>query len=160
MAKPILFSLSIFLLSVFCTSLPVVPPASESMYTNFLNCFKQNNPDPSIPDIVLPQSNPSFPTVLQNYIRNARFNTSSTSKPLIIVTPKQPSHVQSTVICAKQNNIQIKIRSGGHDYEGLSYISNQPAFILLDMFNLRTINVDIQKEVAYVQTDATLGEFR
>ncbi|XP_050872389.1 berberine bridge enzyme-like 21 [Lathyrus oleraceus] len=157
MAKPILFSLSFFLLSVFYTSL-AAPPASESFYTDFLNCLKQNNTDPSISDIVFPQSNPSFSTVLQNYIRNARFNTSSTSKPLIIVTPKQPSHVQSTVICAKKTNIQVKIRSGGHDYEGISYISNQPPFIILDMFNLKTINVDIKNEVAYVQAGATLGE--
>ncbi|XP_058764769.1 berberine bridge enzyme-like 21 [Vicia villosa] len=157
MAKPILFSLSFLLLSVFYTSL-AAPPASESLYTNFLNCLKQNNTDPSISNIVFPQSNPSFSTVLQNYIRNARFNTSSTSKPSIIVTPKLPSHVQSTVICAKNTNVQIKIRSGGHDYEGISYISNQSPFIVLDMFNLRTINVDIKNEVAYVQAGATLGE--
>ncbi|CAL5184182.1 unnamed protein product [Lathyrus oleraceus] len=157
MAKPILFSLSFFLLTVFYTSL-AAPPASESFYTTFLNCLKQNNTDPSISNIVFPQSNPSFSTVLQNYIRNARFNTSSTSKPLIIVTPKQTSHIQSTVICAKTVNVQIKIRSGGHDYEGISYISNQSPFIILDMFNLRTINVDIQNEVAFIQAGATLGE--
>ncbi|XP_058723634.1 berberine bridge enzyme-like 21 [Vicia villosa] len=157
MAKPILFSLSFFLLTVFYTSL-AAPPASESLYTTFLNCLKQNNTDPSISNIVFPQSNPSFSTVLQNYIRNARFNTSSTSKPSIIVTPKQTSHIQSTIICAKTVNVQIKIRSGGHDYEGISYISNQSPFIILDMFNLRTINVDITNEVAFVQAGATLGE--
>jgi len=130
---------------------------SDSLYNTFLHCLTQNTTDSSISNIVFSQTNPSFSTVLRNYIRNARFNRTSTPKPLLIVTPKQPSHVQSTVICATQVNIQIKIRSGGHDYEGISYISNQP-FIILDMFNLRTINVDIKNEVAYIQAGATLGE--
>ncbi|KAJ4719671.1 putative Reticuline oxidase [Melia azedarach] len=51
----------------------------------------------------------------------------------------------------------MKIRSGGHDYEGLSYVSNVP-FFLLDMFNLRSIDVDIESETAWIQTGATLGE--
>uniref|UniRef100_A0A6N2K6D7 FAD-binding PCMH-type domain-containing protein n=1 Tax=Salix viminalis TaxID=40686 RepID=A0A6N2K6D7_SALVM len=49
------------------------------------------------------------------------------------------------------------IRSGGHDYEGVSYVSGSP-FFLLDMFNLRAIDVDVANEVAWVQAGATLGE--
>jgi len=150
------FSLTFFLLTLFSSSL-AARTKTDSLYSTFLHCLTQNSKDPSISNIVFSQTNPSFSTVLQNYIRNARFNTTSTPKPLIIVTPKQPSHVQSTVICSKQVNIQIKIRSGGHDYEGISYISNQ-LFIILDMFNLRTINVDIKNEVAYIQAGSTLGE--
>jgi len=149
------FSVSLFVLSVFFSSSLAAP--TESLYTTFLHCLTQNNTDPTISNIVFSQTNTSFSIALKNYIRNARFNTTSTPKPLLIVTPKQPSHVQSTVICAKQVNIQIKIRSGGHDYEGISYV-NQSPFIILDMFNLRTINVDIKNEVAYVQGGATLGE--
>nr|KYP52037.1 Reticuline oxidase-like protein [Cajanus cajan] len=51
----------------------------------------------------------------------------------------------------------MKIRSGGHDYEGVSYVASQP-FFLLDMFNLRSIKVDMDTETAWVQTGATLGE--
>ncbi|XP_019418689.1 PREDICTED: berberine bridge enzyme-like 21 [Lupinus angustifolius] len=118
--------------------------------TNYKSSTQLNN-------IVFSQTNPSFSTVLQNYIRNARFNTTSTSKPLIIVTPLQESHVQGTVICAKSIGIQIKIRSGGHDYEGISYISDEP-FIILDLFNIRKVYVDIEKETAMIQAGATLGE--
>lgn len=51
----------------------------------------------------------------------------------------------------------MKIRSGGHDYEGVSYVSNVPFFIL-DMFNLRSIEIDINTETAWIQSGATLGE--
>ncbi|KAK2448363.1 berberine bridge enzyme [Trifolium repens] len=158
MAKSKPFSLiSYFLLSVFFFTSFAAQTPTQSLYTSFLQCLTQNNTDSTISNIVFSQTNSSFSTVLQDYIRNARFNTTSTSKPLIIVTPKNPSHVQSTVICAKNVNIQIKIRSGGHDYEGISYVNKSP-FIILDMFNLRTINVDIENEVAYIQAGSTLGE--
>ncbi|KAK2394644.1 berberine bridge enzyme [Trifolium repens] len=151
------FSISFFLLSVFFFTSIAAQTPSQSLYTSFLQCLTQNNTDSTISNIVFSKTNSSFSTVLQDYIRNARFNTTSTSKPLIIVTPKNPSHVQSTVICAKNVNIQIKIRSGGHDYEGISYVNKSP-FIILDMFNIRTINVDIENEVAYIQAGSTLGE--
>lgn len=51
----------------------------------------------------------------------------------------------------------MKIRSGGHDYEGVSYVAEVPFFIL-DMFNLRSIEVDVENETAWVQTGAQLGE--
>lgn len=98
-----------------------------------------------------------YASTLRAYIRNARFNTSSTPKPSIIITPLQESHVQAAVICARSNSIRLRIRSGGHDYEGISYTSSEP-FILLDLFNLRSITVDIQKEIAVIQVGATLGE--
>ncbi|XP_020230812.1 berberine bridge enzyme-like 21 [Cajanus cajan] len=161
-AKPCLAYLSaVFLLLSVSTSLSAPAPApapASSLYDTFLQCLTQHtNSSTQLSNILFDQTNPSFPSVLQNYIRNARFNTSSTRKPLLIVTPLTESHVQGAVTCAKTVNIQLKIRSGGHDYEGISYISEEP-FMILDMFNLRAITVDIENEVAVVQTGATLGE--
>jgi hypothetical protein len=59
--------------------------------------------------------------------------------------------------CAQKHNLQMKIRSGGHDYEGVSYVS-KVEFFILDMFNLRSISIDVEKESALVQAGATLGE--
>ncbi|XP_027932165.1 berberine bridge enzyme-like 21 [Vigna unguiculata] len=158
MAKPCLayFSAAFLLLLVFTLSSAQTP--DSSIYDTFLRCLTQRtNSSTQLSNIVFAQTNPSFPTVLQNYIRNARFNTSQTRKPLLIVTPLRESHVQGAVICAKSVKVQLKIRSGGHDYEGISYISDEP-FIILDMFSLRAITVDIKNEVAVVQAGATLGE--
>ncbi|KAL7211776.1 hypothetical protein ACSBR2_014607 [Camellia fascicularis] len=78
----------------------------------------------------------------------SRLNTTKTQYPMAIVAAMHESHVQATVICTKNRNYHLRIRSGGHDYEGLSYISNEP-FVPLDMSNLRSINV---------QAEASLGE--
>ncbi|CAL0324496.1 unnamed protein product [Lupinus luteus] len=133
-------------------------PTTEKEYSTFYQCLKnQTTFSDQVSNILFTQTNPSFSTLLQAYIRNSRFNTTSTPKPIIVITPQQGSHVQGAVFCAKSIGIQLKIRSGGHDYEGISYISNEP-FIILDMFNFRNITVDIENEVAMVQTGATLGE--
>ncbi|KAK1553234.1 hypothetical protein Q3G72_031373 [Acer saccharum] len=50
-----------------------------------------------------------------------------------------------------------RIRSGGHDYDGLSYVSNVP-FVILDMFNLRSIDINMSDESAWVQAGASIGE--
>ncbi|KAL9366206.1 hypothetical protein Peur_037405 [Populus x canadensis] len=53
--------------------------------------------------------------------------------------------------------MQIRIRSGGHDYEGLSYVSTF-SFVVIDLINLQTINVDAENKTAWVQSGATIGE--
>ncbi|MED6205195.1 hypothetical protein PIB30_015758 [Stylosanthes scabra] len=158
--KPASLSSFLFATSLLLTliSSSLASPTPSSLYGTLLHCLSHSpNSSTLATNIVFDRTNASFPTLLQNYIRNARWNTTTTPKPLIIITPLQESQVQATVICAKSIGIQIRIRSGGHDYEGLSYVSKQP-FIVLDMSNLRQITVDISKEVATVQAGATLGE--
>ncbi|KAI3813757.1 hypothetical protein L1987_18489 [Smallanthus sonchifolius] len=46
--------------------------------------------------------------------------------------------------------MNLRIRSGGHDFEGLSYVSHI-TYVLLDMSNLRSIDVNIEEETATVQ---------
>lgn len=53
--------------------------------------------------------------------------------------------------------MQIRIRSGGHDYEGLSSVSEVP-FVMIDLANLRSINVDVENRTAWVKAGATIGE--
>ncbi|KAF2317913.1 hypothetical protein GH714_041233 [Hevea brasiliensis] len=157
-ATTLLAILLVLVFNLSCFSSLTLAARDDSVYESFLQCLKsKTNPQDQISDIVYPQTNLSYTSVLRAYIRNARLNTSTTPKPLIIITPKQISHVQAAVICTKRVDYQLKIRSGGHDYEGISYISNVPFFVL-DMFNLRSMEVDVKNETAWVQSGATLGE--
>ncbi|XWS20774.1 hypothetical protein CRYUN_Cryun31cG0131400 [Craigia yunnanensis] len=131
---------------------------SQSIQDNFVQCLsKQCQPFNSIAGAIYTPKNSSFSSVLHSYVRNLRFMTPETPKPLAIVTALHESHVQATVVCSKSIGLQIRIRSGGHDYEGLSYVSNVP-FVILDMFNLGSIDINVTDESAWVQAGASLGE--
>ncbi|KAI3730636.1 hypothetical protein L1987_61808 [Smallanthus sonchifolius] len=135
----------------------------DSIYQSFLQCLPENSPDSAsdISAIVYSSTanSSAYTAVLQAYIKNNRFNTTSTPKPSVIITPTTESQVRATVLCAKKLDVQIKIRSGGHDYEGISYVSSESNFIILDMFNFRSIDVNIDDETAVVGAGAQLGEF-
>jgi hypothetical protein len=69
------------------------------------------------------------------------------------------SHIQAVVVCSKQLGIHLRVRSGGHDYEGLSYVSEiEHPFIVVDLAKLRSISVDIEDNSAWVEAGATTGE--
>ncbi|XP_062094578.1 cannabidiolic acid synthase-like 1 [Humulus lupulus] len=99
----------------------------------------------------------SFISVLNSTIQNPRLSSPSTLKPLVIVTPSKASHVQASVYCSKKNGLQIRTRSGGHDFEGLSYVSEVP-FVIIDLRNLTSITVDVHEKTAWVEAGATIGE--
>nr|QHW03949.1 berberine bridge enzyme-like protein 60 [Populus davidiana x Populus alba var. pyramidalis] len=157
MAKPTLLAfLLILIFNITSSSFSATAAGDDSVYESFLQCLESNtNPQEEISKLVYSQSSTSYTSVLRAYIRNARYNTSATPKPVVIVTPTQISHVQATVICTKKVGYQLKIRSGGHDYDGISYVSDMPFFVL-DMFNLRSIEVNVNDESATVQAGATL----
>ncbi|CAA7054568.1 unnamed protein product [Microthlaspi erraticum] len=125
---------------------------------NFLRCLRsRTSPENPITDALFTPGNSTFVSSYVSYTRNKRFSNPKDTKLIAIVAAKHESHVQATVVCAKSNRIQIRIRSGGHDYEGLSYISSVP-FVILDMHNLRSITVDVSNKKAWVEAGAILGE--
>ncbi|KAL6502154.1 hypothetical protein OROHE_024747 [Orobanche hederae] len=131
---------------------------NNTVYDSFVLCLSGYQiSDVEISEIVYTPNNPDFTTVLESYIRNRRFNTSTTRKPTIIVAPKAETQVSAAVLCARDLNIHLKIRSGGHDYEGTSYVSDSD-FAILDMFNFRSINISMDDETAWVESGAYLGE--
>ncbi|GMN63211.1 hypothetical protein TIFTF001_032291 [Ficus carica] len=137
------------------TSKPIFYSAND-----FLHCMttSSNSTSTSKPIIFAP-NDPSYYTTLNAAIQNPRFSSTSSPKPFAIVTPVHVSQVQAVVYCSKKHGMQIRIRSGGHDYEGLSYVSNDNIpFVVIDMINLRSISVDVESKSAWVQAGATLGE--
>ncbi|CAN0922729.1 Berberine bridge enzyme-like 25 [Linum grandiflorum] len=120
--------------------------AEQQPRYHFLQCLNSES-SASISHLVYTQTNPSYSSVLQFSIRNPRFNTTSTAKPVLVITPKSISHIQATIECSRKHNLQLRIRSGGHDYEGLSYASTNP-----------NAQFDVASKTAWVQAGATLGE--
>ncbi|XP_038895165.1 tetrahydrocannabinolic acid synthase-like [Benincasa hispida] len=128
--------------------------ASSYKHEDFLQCLSIYSRD--IP--IYTPINSSYSSLLTSYAQNTRFSTQhKTLKPLVIIKPSHISHIQAIVICSKSHGLQIRIRSGGHDTEGLSYISDVP-FIVIDLINLKSIEVDTKNNTAWVQSGATIGE--
>lgn len=107
--------------------------------------------------VIYTPHNSSFTSVLNFSIQNLRFALPSLPKPSFIITSVDESQIQSVLSCSKEHGFQVRIRCGGHDFEGLSYISKVP-FVLIDMINLRKIDVDAQNGTAWVEGGANLGE--
>ncbi|TXG57660.1 hypothetical protein EZV62_015489 [Acer yangbiense] len=142
----------ILLLSASLTS-------SVSIPEEFINCLSINSQHSIPSSAIYTPNNSSFPQILLSRAQNLRFSEPSTPKPELIFIPLNESHVQAAVICSKQVGVNIRVRSGGHDFEGLSYVSIiEKPFIVLDLVNLRSISVNIDNKSAWVQVGATLGE--
>ncbi|XP_074270259.1 monolignol oxidoreductase AtBBE-like 13 [Silene latifolia] len=135
--------------------------ASQSLAQNFVHCLtlKTNIPIPFSKTFFTPK-NSSFTSVLNSTAMNFRYLLPSVKKPVIIFTPVTYSHVQAAVICTKQLGIHLRVRSGGHDYEGVSFASEiDYPFIILDLSKIREVAIDIKDESAWVDAGVTTGEF-
>ena len=145
-------------LFVFALLFSFLLVTSAHTHEDFLQCLTlHSEKDKPISNIIYTPSNSSYSSALNSYVRNTRFSTPSTPKPRVIVTPLGVSQIQETLYCAQKHRIQVRVRSGGHDYEGLSFVSPEP-FVILDMINLRNISIDVENNTAWVQSGATLGE--
>ncbi|KAL8512735.1 hypothetical protein ACS0TY_019025 [Phlomoides rotata] len=110
----------------------------------------------NISNIVYTPRNSSFSSVLLTTAWNLRYTTPSTPKPQVIITPEHESQIPPVILCARDNDMEIRIRSGGHDMEGGSFVSEVP-FVILDMINFSQATVDAEAKTAWVGTGATLG---
>ncbi|KAJ0236991.1 Berberine bridge enzyme-like 9 [Hirschfeldia incana] len=133
------------------------PPRLEDVFSQCTTDFRPSNPNVPIQNFTYTQQDPRFLTILNNYVRNLRYFNHTTRRPVAIVAAADVTHIQATITCAKRLSLQLRIRSGGHDYDGLSY-SSTVEFVVLDMFNLRSIEFDPKLDTAWVQSGATLGE--
>ncbi|CAI9113438.1 OLC1v1014041C1 [Oldenlandia corymbosa var. corymbosa] len=135
-----------------------VPWANCSpLHEEFIQCMSDNvtTHDPFSKILHLPNSQ-SYENLLENAQENLRLYNNSL-KPLFIITPYHDSEIRATILCSKQKGLQIRIKSGGHDYEGLSYRCQTP-FVIIDLVYYKAISIDLEQETAWVQSGATLGE--
>lgn len=102
---------------------------------------------------------PSYYRVLNFSIQNLRFTGPSLPTPAAVVLPDHKLHLRSTIICCRRADLGIRIRSGGHSYEGLSYSAGgHSPFVVIDLMNMHRVWVDAEKRTAWVESGATLGE--
>ncbi|KAF4376967.1 hypothetical protein F8388_022683 [Cannabis sativa] len=156
-----LLKLAIIFFLVLVQLNPLAESATSTL-ENFIQCVSINSDFSVLPlsNILFFAPNTSlYTSVLQSSAQNLRYLTPQLPKPQFIFTPLHDSHVQAAVICSKQLKLYLRVRSGGHDYEGLSYVSQiETPFFLLDLANLRTVEVDIKNKAAWIQAGATIGE--
>jgi hypothetical protein len=134
----------------------VPAPCVASSSVDFLRCLSSTVPS----QLVLTPSSPSFKPLLVSSIRNAKFVAPATARPpLCIVTPTEARHVQAAVRCGRHHGVRLRVRSGGHDNEGLSYRSQRPeVFAVVDLAKLHAVRVDPRGATAWVDSGATIGE--
>ncbi|KAM0018222.1 putative tetrahydroberberine oxidase [Helianthus debilis subsp. tardiflorus] len=139
-------------LSSFCASTPIQDSFHQCLSTNADSSNQLSN-------TFFTPNNTSFTPLLNSTAQNLRCIASYAAKPELIFTPLRETHIQAAVICAKRLGIQLRVRSGGHDYEGISYTSlMDPPYIVIDLAKLRGINVDVEDGSVWVEAGATIGE--
>ncbi|XP_028804054.1 berberine bridge enzyme-like 26 [Neltuma alba] len=157
--KPLLLLPPLFI-TIFISIFPSIS-LSFSLKDSFVQCFSANTTitnNNATSQVIFTQNDPSYQPILHSSIRNLMFSHKSTPKPILIVTPNNIFQIQSAITCSKQHGLQVRVRSGGHDYEGLSYTSHVEPFIVIDLFHLRSISINLEDETAWVESGATVGE--
>ncbi|KAF5808874.1 putative berberine/berberine, FAD-binding domain, PCMH-type, FAD-binding, type PCMH, subdomain 1 [Helianthus annuus] len=92
-------------------------------------------------------------------IQNLRFAGSSLPKPVVIVFPETKEQLANTVICARESSLEIRVRCGGHSYEGTSSVAMDGCpFVVIDLTRLDRVSVDVDSGTAWVEGGATLGQ--
>ncbi|KAL5729868.1 cinnamyl-alcohol dehydrogenase [Ranunculus cassubicifolius] len=130
----------------------------DSNSVNFINCLLDKSDHSTlVTNILYSPQNTSYSSILEFSIQNLRFNSSSIPKPQFIITPLHVSHIQAAVVCSKEYGLLVRVRSGGHDYEGLSFISYKP-FVVIDLVKFQEITVHVEDNSAWVQAGATVGQ--
>ncbi|XP_075094040.1 berberine bridge enzyme-like C-2 [Nicotiana tabacum] len=105
------------------------------------------------------QSSSNYFNLLDFSLQNLRFAASYMPKPTVIILPNSKEELVSTILCCRQTSYEIRVRCGGHSYEGTSYVSfDGSPFVIVDLMKLDDVSVDLDSETAWAQGGATIGQ--
>ncbi|XP_019155338.1 PREDICTED: cannabidiolic acid synthase-like isoform X2 [Ipomoea nil] len=99
--------------------------------------------------------------LLRSSAHNLRYAASSSRKPAAIITPESKEELVSSVVCCRKGSWEIRVRCGGHSYEGTSFTAAAAGgnpFVIIDMAKLDGVSVDVDSGTAWVEGGATLGQ--
>jgi FAD/FMN-containing dehydrogenase len=77
-------------------------------------------------------------------------------RPELIVRVKDATDVSHVVALARESGLELAIRSGGHSVAGHSTTDGG---IVLDLSEMKDIEIDVEGRTAWAQTGLTAGEF-
>ena len=77
-------------------------------------------------------------------------------RPAMIVKVADTADVARVIALARETGLELAVRSGGHSNAGHSVTDGG---ILLDLSNLRTLNIDVEGRTAWVEPGLTAGEY-
>ena len=111
-------ALALCLFAAAATCAGAQPPPPLQAYDDISSCLLSNG----VSNFSLPSS-PSYTPLLDSSIRNLRFELPGVGKPATVILPGSERDLRRAVLCARRAALAIRVRSGGHSYEGLSYSS-------------------------------------
>ncbi|WMV27620.1 hypothetical protein MTR67_021005 [Solanum verrucosum] len=81
-------------------------------------------------------------------------------KPMVIIVPESKEQLVSSVMCCIRSSYEIRVRCGGHSYEGTSSVTLEggSSFVIIDLMKLDDVSLDLESGTAWVQGGATLGQ--
>ncbi|MBA0786632.1 hypothetical protein Gotri_027917 [Gossypium trilobum] len=90
-----------------------------------------------------------------------RFHNSSSFAKLVYTqhNSSYSSVLKSSAQNLRKHGLQVRTQSGGHDFEDLSYTTTYKVpFVVIDLVNLRSAQVNVEKATVWVESSATIGE--
>ena len=77
-------------------------------------------------------------------------------RPAVIIRPADAAEVASVVTLARDSGVELAVRSGGHSTAGHSVSDGG---IVLDLGDMKTLDIDVDGRTAWAQTGLTAGEY-
>lgn len=77
-------------------------------------------------------------------------------RPAVIIRVADAADVARVISLARETRLELAVRSGGHSFAGHS-VSN--GGIVLDLSDMRALDIDAKRRTAWVQTGMTAGEY-
>ncbi|CBZ02083.1 FAD-linked oxidoreductase family [Clostridium botulinum H04402 065] len=96
-------------------------------------------------------------TPTSNYYDDARqvWNRAIDKYPAAIAYCKTYEDVKKAILFARKNNFKIRVRCGGHNYEGFSIADDA---LIIDISNLNKIQINYECNTVTVESGAFLGQ--
>ena len=76
-------------------------------------------------------------------------------RPAVIVRPVDAMDVSRVVLVARESGLELAIRSGGHSLSGFSTLDGG---IVLDLSQMKGIEINVEERTAWAETGLTAGE--